>query len=126
MIGIQNNELKRLYQEDIIWYIYFFIIAFYLYSNHLEESYLKNKDENIRKRFRKINEIVYTIVLIIYIYFLVMNLDRLKELDKNCSSRRKRSVYLSILISILFIISGVITLYLSFESEILDNEIGII
>ena len=126
MIGIPNNELNRLHQEDIIWYIYFFVIAFYLYSNYLEETYLVNKDKNLRNKFRKINEVLAVIVLIIYIAFLVMNLDRLNELDKNATTKRKKTLYLSILISILFIIAGLISLYLSFENESLDNETGII
>lgn len=126
MVGLTNNEINRLHEEDFIWFIYFFIIAFYLYSNFLEEKYLKNKNEKDRIKFRKINEIVNIIVFIIYLLFLFMNMDRIKELDKNCSHRKKKVAYLSMLVSILFVIAGLISLYLAFESDKIDNEIGII
>lgn len=125
MISI-NKQLTRLYHEDIIWYIYFFIIFFYLYSNHLEELYIQNKDIKLKKKFRKINKIVFFIVLIIYIYFLIVNIDKVQELDNNSTYSQRKITYLSLIISILFVIAGVISLYLSFESETLDNEIAFI
>ena len=119
------KELKRLHYEDIIWYIYFFIIAFQLYSNFLEETYIKNKDKKIRKKYRKLNEIIFIIVFIIYIYFLITNLNRLDDMD-NLNNKQKLNVYLSIIVSILFLIAGAITLYIVFSSEKIDNEIGLI
>ena len=119
MIGIKNIELERLHYEDIIWYIYFFIIAFNLYSNYLEETYLQNKDKKIRNKFRRINEIIFIIVFIIYLYFLFVNLNRLKE-------KKNELTYLSLIVSILFVIAGLISIYIAFKSDYLDDEIGLI
>ena len=66
MINSLNNELALLHNEDIIWTIWIIIIFFNLYSNFLEENYLKNKDIKLRKKFRKINEGIFIVVVIIY------------------------------------------------------------
>ena len=126
MNNTYQDEMKNLYVEDFIWCIYFFIIAFNLYSNYLEEKYIKYKNINDRKKFRKINKYVFIIVFIIYLYFFYINYNRLNKISINTSSRQKKIIYLSIIISILFVIAGALSIYISFENEILDDEIGII
>ena len=126
MINISKDELSRLHREDFIWLIWLIIIGFNIYSNFLEETYLKNKNINIRKKFRKINEGIFIVIVIIYLYFLIVSIDRIKELDSNASLRRKKATYLSLIVSLLFLVGGIISLYLTFESENLDDEIGII
>ena len=34
------RDLKLLHEEDIIWYIYFFIVLFALIANSFEEKYI--------------------------------------------------------------------------------------
>ena len=126
MFGINNLELNRLYKEDIIWFIYFFIIGFNLYSNYLEEHYLQNKDKKLQKKYKTINKIVFTIVLLIYIYFLTVSFDKIKELKPNAKEKQKEISYLSFISSILFVIAGIITLYITFTSDNLDDEIAIV
>ena len=126
MINIPKDELSRLHREDFIWIIYFIIIGFNLYSNFLEETFLKNKDIKLQKKFRKINEGIFIIIIIIYIYFVIVSYDRLKELNKNDNFRKKKASFLSLIVSLLFLVGGIISLYLAFEAENLDDEIGII
>ena len=126
MFGINNSEISRLHREDFIWFIYFFIISFNLYSNYLEEEYIKNKDDNLRKKFRKINVGVFSVVLIIYIYFLIVSYDRIKELKPDSKEKQKQITYLSFISSILFIIAGIISLYIAIESNNIDDEIGLV
>ena len=123
MFGINNIELDRLYREDFIWFIYFFIIGFNLYSNYLEEHYIQNKDIDLKKKFTSINKVVFTIVLLIYIYFLIVSYDRLQE--NKGSSKQKEIASLSFISSIFFVIAGIITLYITFQSDNIDEEIGI-
>ena len=124
MINIPRDELSRLKREDFIWLIWFIVIGFNVYSNYLEETYLQNKDINLRKKFRKINEGIFIVVVIIYLYFFIVSYDRVQELNSNASFRRKRSTYLTLIVSVLFLVGGIISLYLTFESENLDNEIA--
>ena len=126
MFGIDNNELNRLYREDFIWFIYFFIIGFNIYSNYLEEKYIKNHDIKLKKKYRNINIGVFTVALLIYIYFLIVSFDRIKELKLNSSKKEKELTYLSFVTSLFFIIAGIISLYIAIESKKNDNEIGII
>ncbi|MBR1417234.1 MAG: hypothetical protein IJ572_05395 [Bacilli bacterium] len=125
MIKIPTDEISRLHREDFIWLIYFFIIGYNLYSNYLEETYIKTKDKYIRKKYKRINKKVLIVVFIIYLYFLIVSYDKCKELNNNLNTKRIINTYLSLLVSILFIIAGAISIYIAFSSELIDDEIGI-
>lgn len=120
-----KKQLDRVIAEDYIWIIYLFIIGFNLYSNHLEKKYLINKDLEARKQFRMINNFVLAVILLIYIYFVAINIDDYKNITPEASQTKKNLITLSLIASVLFFIGGAITLYVSLKSPSLDNEIAI-
>ena len=123
-----NNQLERINIENIIWLVYFFLIGYNIYSNYLETKYIKEQDTEARKQFREINKTVLTISLIIYIYFLYLNWQDINSLDNTSSSSKKKLTTYSFIASILFVIAGILTLYVACNINVLDeeSEIGII
>ena len=117
-----NRQLERINIENIIWLIYFFLIGFNLYSNYLEAKYLSDKDIESRERFRYINEMIFFISLIIYLYFLCLNWQDITSLDNNSSPNRVKLTTYSFIASILFVLAGILALYVACNIKVLDNE----
>lgn len=117
-----NRQLERINIENIIWLIYFFLIGFNLYSNYLEAKYLSDKDIESRERFRYINEMIFFISLIIYLYFLYLNWQDITTLDSNSSPNRVKLTTYSFIASILFVLAGILALYVACNIKVLDNE----
>ena len=119
-----NKKLKQLNIEDFIWIIYIGIIFFSWYSNSLERKYYINNDINSKKKYQKINDLIFSILLIIYLYFLKGAYDDYKNLKPSDSSKRKRLVTLAFYASLLIAISGAIFLYIALTDDNLDVELA--
>ena len=65
------NKLKELKIEEYIWVIYLGIIFLSFYSNSLERDYFLYNDLNCKQKYQDIIIIIFTILLIIYIYFFL-------------------------------------------------------
>ena len=68
--------------------------------------------------------IIFTVLLIIYMYFAKSSLDEVRNLKQNDSMDKKRLTYLSFVGSFLILISGIIFLYIAFQNENLDVELA--
>lgn len=121
-----NKDLEKIKLEDYIWYIYLFIVAFNLYSNYLEKQYITTGDAQARDKFRLINNIVLSVILIIYLIFLYAAFKDMTNLKNNDSTIKKRLTTLAVIAALLFVIAGAITLYVSLKKPALDDEIAII
>jgi UDP-N-acetylmuramyl pentapeptide phosphotransferase/UDP-N-acetylglucosamine-1-phosphate transferase len=119
-----ENKLKQLNTEDFIWVIYLGIIFFSWYSNSLERKYYVYNDLKSKEKYRHINEIIFTILLIVYIYFLKGSYEDYKNLKESDSNKKKKLVTLAFLASLLITISGAIFLYISFIDNDLDVELA--
>ena len=117
-----NREIERINIENIIWLIYFFLIGFNIYSNYLEIKYLNEKDLAAREKFRAINETIFFISLLIYLYFLYLNWQDITSLNSTSSLNRVKLTTYSFIASILFVLAGIITLYVACNIKVLDNE----
>ena len=122
MNNLLNREIERINVENFIWLIYFFLIGYNIYSNYLEKKYLIDKDQEARKKIRMINETVLFISLIIYIYFLLLNWNDLANLKTTDSNKRVKLTTISFIASVLFVISGCLTLYVACNISALDEE----
>lgn len=127
-LNLLNRQLERISIENFIWLVYFFLVGFNIYSNYLEKKYILDKDINAKQKFRKINENVLLISLIIYMYFLFLNWQDLTNLKLTDSKKRIKLTTYSFIASILFVIGGLLTLYVAININTLDEdaEIGII
>lgn len=119
-----NNKLKELKAEEFVWIIYIGIIILSFYSNDLERKYFINNDLESKKKYTDLMIIIFTVLLIIYMYFAKSSLDEVRNLKQNDSMDKKRLTYLSFVGSFLILISGIIFLYIAFQNENLDVELA--
>ena len=113
-----NNKLKTLDIEDFIWVIYIGIIILSWYSNSLERNYYQTNNINSKNKYQNIMIIIFTILLIVYSYFLKSSYDDLKNNQDN------NLVIISFIASLLIFISGLLYLYIAITDENLSVEIA--
>ncbi len=119
-----DKRLKELKIEDFIWIIYIGIIFFSWYSNSLERKFYLNNDELSKKKYRKIMTIIFSILVVVYLYFLKDSYDGLVSLMKSDTNKKKNLTTLSFIASLMIFISGLIFLYISLEDDDLNVEIA--
>lgn len=119
-----NDKLKEFKAEEIVWIIYIGIIMLSFYSNELERKYFINNDLESKKKYTDLMIAIFTILLIVYMYFANSSLDDVRNLKENDSTDKKRLTYLSFVGSFLVLISGIIFLYIAFQNENLDVELA--
>ena len=114
------NQIKI---ENFIWLICIILIGISLYGNYYEEKYFKYYQEQDKEKYRSALIFVFSIAMIIYIYFLYDSYQsyiKAKSLDE----KSQKLSTLNLLTSILFAIGGSILLYISLTDENLDTEIS--
>ncbi|MGN1372141.1 MAG: hypothetical protein ACI4XM_07710 [Candidatus Coprovivens sp.] len=119
-----ERKLKQLDTEDFIWLIYIGIIFMSWLSNHYERDYFINNNLQSKKEYRKIMIIIFSILIIVYIYFLKDSLEDLKSLKPTTDNKTKSLTTLSFIGSLLIAISGAIFLYIAIKDEELNVEIA--
>jgi len=119
-----EKKLKQLKIEDFIWVIYIGIIILSWYSNNLERKYFICNDIESRKKYRKIMIFIFSILILVYLYFLKDSYNDIKNLNIIDSKKTKNLIYLSFIASFLIAISGVIFLYIAIEDEDLNVELA--
>lgn len=119
-----NERLKTLKIEDFIWVIYIGIILASWYSNTLERKYLLTNDKNSKEKYRKIMLIIFSILVICYLYFLNDSYKDIKDINENTKNKTKELIYLSFIGTLLVAISGIIFLYIIIQDQDLDVEIA--
>ena len=119
-----NEKLKILNTEDYSWLSYIGIIFMSWYSNSLERKYFTKNDIESKTKYQKIMVLIFTILIVIYLYFLKESINDIKNLKPWDTPKKKNLVYLSFLGSLLIAISGFIFLYISIVDENLDIELA--
>lgn len=94
------------------------------YSNSLERKYFTENDIESKTKYQKIMVLIFTILIVIYLYFLKESINDIKNLKTWDTPKKKNLVYLSFLGSLLIAISGFIFLYISIVDENLDIELA--
>ena len=122
-----NNEIKErlkdLKIEELIWIVYLGIIFLSFYSNSLERDYFINNNEESKDKYRKIMILIFSILVIVYLYFFNDSYKDLKDID-SYDDGKKQKVLLSFIASSFILISGIIFLYLAVEDQNLDVELA--
>lgn len=119
-----NDKLKQLKIEDFIWLIYIFIIFISWYSNTLERKYFIYNDIESKEKYRKIMIFIFSILIVVYLYFLKDSYSDLQNINNYDSPKTKSLVYLSFIASFLIVISGIIFLYIALEDRDLNVELA--
>ncbi len=120
-IGI---KLQRLNQEDFIWIIYVFIALFAIISDVYERNYILTNNKKSQKKFKTINITIFIVALFIYVYFVLVNYEDVQALKKDISKKEGLNQHLSLVSALLFLIGGVIALYVELTSDTPDVELA--
>ena len=119
-----SNRLKEIKIENYIWIIYLGIIFLSYYSNSLEKDYLLNNNYISRETYRYIMIIIFTILVLVYLYFLVDSYNGIKNIDINNMDETDRLSLLSFIGSLLVFISGIIFLYIAINDKDINVELA--
>ena len=119
-----DGKLRQLLIEDYIWVLYVGIILLSWYSNSLERKYYVNNDLEAKDKYRKILIVIFSILLLVYFYFLESAFEDVKNLKSSDSDERKRLVLISFFGSLCVFISGVVFLYVAITDHDLDVELA--
>lgn len=119
-----EDKLRQIRIEDFIWVIYIGIIALSYYSNYLERRYYVSGDLYSKDKYRNIIILIFSILIIVYFYFLYDSYKSVSDLNVFDGEKKKRLVYLSFLASLLIFISGIIFLYIAISDTDLSVELA--
>lgn len=119
-----KEKLKELKIEDFIWVIYIGIIFLSWYSNSLERKYFIFNNLNCKSKYQKIMILIFSILIVVYLYFLKSSLDDLKALKPDDSDKKKKLIFLSFIASLFIAVSGFIFLYIAINDEDLNVELA--
>lgn len=123
---MNNNIEKRLKQiniENNIWLIYLIIIGLSFYSNKLEKDYFINKNNISKETYRKINTIIFIVLILVYSYFEEDAIESFFN-NQNKTSKQKKYDSLILIASTAILVSGFIFLYIILDDKNLDTEIA--
>lgn len=115
------NEIET---ENFIWIIYLLIIGLSFLANSFEKDYYINNNLESKDIYRMINIFIFSVALIVYLYFFKGNFKVINELSIFDSYKKKRFNELNFIASALIVIAGVIFLYIAIYDENLDTEIS--
>lgn len=119
-----EQKLKSIDTEDFIWVVYLGIIFFSWYSNSLERKYFLYNDLNCKSKYRDTLIIIFSILLVVYTYFLKGSINDIKNLKPTDSYQKKQLVYLSFCASLFITVSGFLLLYVAFNDESIEVELA--
>ena len=119
-----KEKLNDINIENHIWIIYIIIILVSWYSNSLEKQYFINNDMESKQAYHNIMVKIFSILLIVYLYFFKSSLDDVNELKPTDNLEKRKLTELSAIGSLLIVISGLIFLYIAYADQDIDVEIA--
>lgn len=119
-----QKKLSQLRIEDFIWFIYIGIIFLSWYSNNLERRYFIYNDLISKEKYRKSLIIIFSILIIVYIYFVKDSYEDVKNLTMYDSNEKIKLTYMSFIASLLIAISGIIFLYIAIKDKKIEVELA--
>ena len=118
------RDLKLLKEEDIIWYIYFFIVLFALIANSFEEKYIFTKNKEDRQKGRNINITLLVIAFIIYLYYVVIAIQDI-NIAKFKDEKRQKVALERLITTLVFLIGGALSIYAELDDNSGDVDLAI-
>lgn len=123
---MNNNQeiLQEIETENFIWIIYLFIIGFSFVANSFEKDYYINNNLESKDKYRMINIFIFSVALLVYLYFFRGNYRVVNELGIFATKEKRQFNELNLIASALIVIAGAILLYIAIFDENLDTEIA--
>ena len=119
-----NEKLKEIRIEDYIWIIYVGIIFLSWYANSIEREFFTKKDDNSKSKYRHVMILIFSILVIIYVYFFNSSYSSFKKINDSTPKETKDLITLSLIASLLILVSGCIFLYVAIKDEDLEVELA--
>ncbi len=119
-------KLQRINHEDFIWVIYLFIALAALVSDQFEKDYIINNNLESQKKFKLINITVLIIAFFIYIYFVLLNYKSISELKEDAKRKEVLTSHLSLIVSLLFLVAGLLNIIVELHRDTPEEDIGFI
>ena len=119
-----TERLRDLKIEDHIWLIYIVIIVLSWIANSLERRYFVFNDLNSKEKYRNLMIFIFSILVIVYLYFFNDSYKDLKKLKPFDPENKKNLTFLAFLGSLFVTLSGFIFLYIIIKDEQIDVEIA--
>ena len=116
--------LEEIETENFVWIIYLFIIGLSFLANKFEKDYYIKGNIDDKEKYRTINTFIFSVALVIYIYFFRKNFDTVKNLKCNNSYDKVRFNQLNLTATTLVVIAGIIYLYIAIKDKNLETEIA--
>ncbi len=120
----KDKILKTIQIENYVWILYLILIGLSFYANYEEEKYFKYDDLRAKEKYRCLNIIIFSIALLVYLYFFYDNYKTVMERDINTSCSKAFYDDLNLLASTLILIAGAIFLYIAISDINLETEIA--
>ena len=119
-----QDRIKTIKIENYIWIIYIIIILLSWYANSKEIKYILINDEKSKKQYQNLLIFIFTILVIIYLYFTKEGYDDINKLSIYDSNKKVVLTYASYIGSVLILISGIIFLIIAITDDNIDTEIA--
>lgn len=116
--------LQEIETENFIWIVYLLIIGVSFLANSFEKKYYTTGSSDAKEKYRLLNIFVFSVALIVYLYFFKGNYDIVKNLNCFDSKEKRKFNELNFIASTLIVIAGAILLYIAIFDENLDTEIA--
>ena len=100
--------------DNLYWNNFFkLVFKFFIYN-----------DKKSKEKYRQTLIIIFSILIVVYLYFLKDSIDSIRSLKASDNEHKKNLTYLLFLGSLLIAISGFIFLYIAFKDESIDVELA--
>lgn len=120
----RKELLKKIKAENIVWIIYFALIALCLYGNKIEKHYVIYQDSYSKNKYRQITIFIFIVAIAVYLYFFCDSYQDVIHLKETDPQKKKDLNKLSFLGSTLILLSGIIFLYIAIVDTDLDVEVA--
>ena len=117
-----QKRIKQIKIENNIWIIYLFIIILSYYANYKEKDFFLNNNQESKETYRKINALIFSILIIVYSYFEIDAITSLKNSQK--TAQNNNYDILSFIATTAVLMSGIIFLYIIINDKDLEEEIA--
>ncbi len=118
-----EEQLNELRIEDYIWIIFIFISIVAIVSDYFERKWLLNKNRKDYQTFKTINIVLLTISFFVYLYFVLLSYKKYKQNYGKKSVREMFFTRLDLLASALFLIGGLLNIFIESNSDVGDNNV---
>lgn len=122
-----NNEieerLKQIDIEDLFLGLFIILIIVSYVANNYEKSYFINGLDEDKKKYYYLQIFVFSIVVLVNIYYVFISYNEVESLKYQEYSNRKKYANLNLIASLFALVAGLIILYISITDTEIDAEI---